>query len=101
MYGYAVPMDDGAFQWDDAKAAANRAKHGITFEMARAAFGDPFAVEWRDERFAYGEERFSLLGMVEGYVLYTAYTMRGDIIRIVSAREARPHERRRYYEDNT
>ncbi|MGU3538850.1 BrnT family toxin [Methylobacterium sp. A54F] len=93
-------MDDGYFQWDDAKATANVAKHGVTFEMARDAFRDPFALDWPDERFAYGESRSILVGMVEGYLLYVAYTMRNDVIRIVSARAAGPQERRRYHEAN-
>ena len=33
-------MNDGTFQWDDTKAAANYAEHGITFEMARKVFND-------------------------------------------------------------
>ena len=40
------------FEWDDAKAAANYVRHGITFAMASEVFDDPFAVieldDWRD-----------------------------------------------------
>ena len=42
-------MDDGSFRWDDAKAAANLATHGVTFEAARLVFKDPFALDWLDE----------------------------------------------------
>lgn len=91
-------MDDGAFQWDDAKAAANLAKHGVTFEAARGAFRDAFALEWSDDAHEPREERYSLLGMVEGRVVFVAYTMRGDAARIVSARLATPFERRMYHE---
>ena len=38
--------------------------------------------------------------MAEGRLLYVAYTMRGDMIRIISARGAEPYERRRYHEEN-
>jgi uncharacterized DUF497 family protein len=38
--------------------------------------------------------------MVDGRVLFVAYTMRGDIIRIISAREAESYERRLYHEEN-
>ena len=41
-------MDDGKFQWDDKKAADNYADHGVRFEVARAVFNDPFALEWLD-----------------------------------------------------
>jgi len=46
------------FEWDAAKAARNHVKHGVRFETARLAFRDPFAVEWLDDRFDYGEERY-------------------------------------------
>lgn len=95
-----ITVDDGAFQWDDAKAAANHDTHGVTFAAARDAFKDPFGLEWRDERHAYGEERLILLGMVGARLLYVAYTMRGEAIRIISARGAEPYERRRYHEEN-
>lgn len=92
-------MTDGEFEWDDAKAASNYADHGVTFEMARAVFQDPFAIDWLDEREAYGEARYSTIGRADGRLLYVAYTMRGDRIRIFSARGAEPHERRQYHED--
>ncbi len=94
-------MNDDAFEWDENKAAKNFATHGVTFEMARDVFKDPFAVEWLDERVAYGEDRFVVIGMVENRLLYVAYTMRGELIRIISARGAEPYEKRRYYEENS
>ena len=86
------------FEWDPAKAAANEAEHGITFETAREVFNDPFAMEWLDDREDYGEDRYVIIGMVDDRVLYVAYTMRGEIIRMISARGAEPHERRQYHE---
>jgi len=46
-------MNADDFEWDDAKAAANLAKHGVTFEQARDAFNDPFAVDFVDDRADY------------------------------------------------
>jgi hypothetical protein len=94
-------MDDGVFQWDDGKAAANYAKHGVTFEAARDVFEDPFALDWIDEEQDEFEQRFARVGMVEGRLLFVAYVMRGDAVRIISARLAEPFERRRYHEENT
>ena len=93
-------MDDGKFQWDDAKAAVNVAAHGVTFESSRNVFKDPFALEWLDESEDYGEDRYAIIGMVERRLLFVAYTMRGEAIRIISARLTEPHERRRYHEEN-
>jgi uncharacterized DUF497 family protein len=94
-------MNADEFEWDDAKAAANLAKHGVSFEQARDAFDDPFAIDFVDDREDYGELRLILIGMVENRLLVAAHTMRNDKVRIISAREAEPHERRRYHEENS
>jgi uncharacterized DUF497 family protein len=89
------------FEWDDDKAARNvRGHDGVTFTQAAAAFHDKFAVEWLDDRQAYGEERSVLLGMTGGQILYVAYTERGANIRIISARRATRHEQDIYYRQN-
>lgn len=88
------------FEWDDAKAAQNLADHGVSFDAATLVFNDPFALEWLDDREDYGEDRYVILGIVEGRLLYVAYTMRGEKIRIISARGAEPHEHRKYHEEN-
>lgn len=93
-------MNDDEFEWDDAKAAANLAKHKVSFEQARDAFGDMFAVEYEDDRADYGEDRTVLIGMVGNRLLAVVYTLRGENIRIITAREAEPHERRHYHEEN-
>ena len=91
-------MRTDEFAWDDAKADANFAWHGVTFEMACEVFDDPFAILQLDDRFDYGEERFRAIGVVEDRLLYVAYTYRGDRIRIISARLAEPHEQREYHD---
>ena len=88
------------FVWDDAKAAANFRKHGVTFEQAAYAFRDPFAVEWIDESVVYGEERVILLAMSGGQILSIVYTARGERLRIISARRATKHEKDHYYRQN-
>ena len=32
------------FEWDESKAAKNFRKHGVSFEEAATAFGDPFSI---------------------------------------------------------
>ena len=93
-------MNDDDFEWDETKAAQNDAAHGVSFETAKKVFEDPFAIERLDDREDYGEDRYSIIGMVDGRILYMAYTPRNGTIRIISARGAEPHERRRYHEDN-
>ena len=93
-------MRDDDFEWDEGKAALNWRNHGVSFESARGAFGDAFAVEWVDRRHGANEERFNVLALVDGRLLHVTYTMRNDRIRIISARKAEPHERRRYHNEN-
>ncbi len=88
------------FEWDNAKAATNVGKHGVTFEQAAYAFRDPFGVEWVDESSDYAEERFILLGMSGGQILSVVYTERKGRIRIISARRATKHEKNEYYRQN-
>jgi uncharacterized protein len=94
-------MDDGNYQWDDAKAASNYAKHGVTFEAGRDVFKDPFAIEFIDDREDYGEDRFILIGMAGQRLLAVVYTMRDERIRLISARGAEPFERRQHHEQNS
>jgi uncharacterized DUF497 family protein len=88
------------FEWDETKAEQNYARHGVTFEAACRIFGDPFAIEFLDNREDYGEDRFIILGMVDERLLLVVYTLREETIRIISARAAEPQESRRYHEDN-
>jgi uncharacterized protein len=98
---FAPPyMRDEKFEWDDEKANANIRDHGVSFPQAAFAFADAFAVEWTDEREAYGEERSVLLGMIRGQLLTVVYTMRGDRIRIISSWRATRHEQDFYYRQN-
>ena len=88
------------FEWDEAKAQQNLLRHGISFDLARGVFEDVFAIEWIDRAQGATEYRFSTLGMTQGRLLFVAFTIREDTIRIISARLAEPFERRRYYHDN-
>ena len=92
-------MIDSEFEWDDAKAAQNLRAHGVSFELAREVFRDRFMVDWPDAREDYGEERYRAMGMVGNRLVYVAYTMRDERIRIISARLTEPGERRRYHEE--
>ena len=51
------------FEWDESKAAKNFRKHGVSFEEAATAFGDPFSITIYDPLHSENEDRFILLGM--------------------------------------
>ncbi len=76
--------------------------HGVSFDLAKTVFKDPFAVERLDDREDYGEERFVLIGMAEGnVVLFVAYTEREGRMRIISARRATQNEQDDYFEQSS
>jgi uncharacterized DUF497 family protein len=89
------------FEWDEAKASENYAKHGVSFETAKEVFRDPFAIERLDDREDYGEERFILIGTAESAVLTVIYTERDGRIRLISARRATKHEQDDYFIQNS
>jgi uncharacterized DUF497 family protein len=88
------------FEWDAAKEAANRRKHGLGFRLASRVFLDPFAIEFEDLT-TREEQRFNVIGMVDDRLLYVTYTPRDDVVRIISARGAERNERKRYHELST
>src|SRR5579862_53433 len=80
-----MPMDDD-FEWHAGKARSNYGKHGVTFKTAKRVFADPFMVEVLDDSEDYDEERYLVIGMVEGQLLSVVYTPRQDRFRLISAR---------------
>ncbi|MGD0640027.1 MAG: BrnT family toxin [Roseiarcus sp.] len=94
-------MKEVVFEWDAEKAAVNWRAHGVAFDHAIKAIGDAFAVEWIDDREAYGEERINLLGICDGALLHVTYTERGKSIRIISARRATRNEQDHYFRENS
>ena len=87
------------FEWDPAKAATNLRKHGVSFEEAITAFGDPLSLLWPDPSHSRGEERYLVLGLSDNQrLLVVAFADREPRTRIISARLATRSERRRYEE---
>ncbi len=83
------------FEWDERKAQANQRKHRIDFADAATVFDDDRAVTVGDED--PEEVRYVTIGTdLVGRVLVVVYTMRGDRIRIISARRATRRERAEY-----
>ena len=90
---------DMLFDWDTDKAKANEIKHGVTFEEAMTAFSDERAQIYDDEEHSEYEERFILLGYSKKTnLLMVCHCYRQDdtLTRIISARKATSHERKKY-----
>ncbi len=50
------------FDWDSDEATANEEKHGVRFQEAATAFGDPLSLTIPDPEHSVGEARFILVG---------------------------------------
>lgn len=87
------------FSWDERKAASNLKKHGVSFDEAATVFADPLALAIDD---AVHPERTLLLGMSDRHRLLLVVHAELDesTIRIINARRATSHERRRYEEED-
>lgn len=82
--------------WDATKASANEAKHGVDFPEAAGVFLDPYRLDGDATRPEDGEERRKVIGQVDGVVLVVVYTLRGQVIRLISGRRANVKERGEY-----
>ena len=83
------------FEFDPAKNAANLLKHGVGFPEAASSLRDQHALVVGDP--AEGELRWIAFGYSErGRLLAVCFTMRGDRLRLISARKATASEKATY-----
>lgn len=84
-------------EWRREKAIANERKHGISFEEALTVLYDPLAATFDDPDHSRGERRFITMGYsVRGRLLAVCHTERGGAVRLIMARKAIAHERKRH-----
>ncbi len=82
------------FEYDPGKSLTNKVKHGIDFEEAQAL--------WKDGKLlvspttSESEPRFIAIGTLAHKVWSAIYTLRGNAVRLISVRRARPEEIERY-----
>lgn len=83
-------------EFDPKKARSNFRKHGVSFEEALTALYDPMALCIEDAS-AVGESRWVLVGISQSLRLLTViYALRGETIRIISARKSTQREIKDY-----
>ena len=83
------------FTWDEKKRRRNLEKHGIDFADVEIIFSQPILVKL-DTRRDYQEARWAALGQLKDEVVFLAYTLRGEDVRIISIRRANKKERKIY-----
>ena len=79
-----------SFEFDEDKSRANKQKHGIDFVEAQGLWldGNLLRIAARSE----SEARFVFVGLLNGRHWSAIATFRGDAIRLISVRRARPLE---------
>lgn len=90
-------FSDYKFVWDSDKEKINRKKHKLGFRVAARVFLDENAYDDYDELHSNFEDRIKIVGRIDG-ILAVIYTERGEINRIISARQAEKEEKESYYE---
>jgi len=91
----------GKYIWRRQKNEKNIREHGIAFAEAVKVFNDPFSVEEYDIDNSISEDRYNVTGNIGGKWVVVTVTMtpRGELIRIISAREADYLETEAYYDN--
>jgi hypothetical protein len=85
------------FEWDRPKAESNRRKHKVTFDEAVSVFYDPLSATFSDPDSPSTEQRLVTVGQSsQDRLLVVVHTEQDETIRLISARLATAHERKRH-----
>lgn len=84
-------------EFDTAKDAANRDKHGVSLAFGIEVFGDHDHLVLPSLRPIDGEDRFKVIGNVSGRLWTAVYVRRGAAIRFISVRKSNDGEQRLYH----
>ncbi len=86
------------FIWSQRKRAINLGEHGLDFVDAPRVF-EGLTLTCEDDRFAFGEQRFTTLGLLAGVPVSVAHTESDDEIRVISFRKATGREEKRFFNE--
>ncbi|MDF1736057.1 MAG: BrnT family toxin [Minwuia sp.] len=82
--------------FDPAKDITNRAKHGMSLADGELIFGDPDHLIIPSIRRIDGEERYKILGLIDGRLHTAIFVWRGNSVRFISVRRSNDGEARAY-----
>lgn len=97
---YDVSMEELLFEWDEQKNTLNKKKHSVSFEEAKTAFYDEFAMQFYDPDHSDDEDRYILLGTsfrLQTLVVCHCFRESETVIRLISARKADKDEEKAYW----
>jgi uncharacterized DUF497 family protein len=81
------------FGWDPVKNVGNEAKHGLSLSSATAMWSGPIVTLPSKNPI---EPRQLAIGIIEGRHWTVVFTLRGDVLRLISARRSREDEKKIY-----
>ena len=81
--------------FDPAKRAQTLAGRGLDFADAASVI-DGVKYQFVDDRFDYGEERITTIGLLDGRMVVVVWTRRGEDRHVISMRKANEREQRRF-----
>ena len=87
------------FEWDPQKNRTNRLKHKIDFESAKSLWEDPDRIEILAPYPL--ENRCILIGRIGKELWSAVYTLRGEVVRIISVRRSKKQEMKLYEQEKT
>jgi len=84
-------------EFDPAKDAINRERHGVPLALGAAIFDDADHLVIATVRPEDGEERYKVVGLVNGRLHTAVHVMRGEAVRFISVRRSNAGEERAYH----
>lgn len=85
------------FEWDKHNEEKNRQKHRVSSSESEEVFVNQPLLVADDLKHSEKEKRYLALGRTNsGRLLHVVFTMRGDNIRAISARDMNRKERKEY-----
>ena len=85
-------------EYDPGKNQRNIKERGLSFDTVKD-FEFDTALVWKDDRRDYGEVRYCALGYIGLRIHHIVFTLRADVVRVISLRKANKREIKRYAED--
>ena len=85
------------FDWDEGNVEKNRESHRVSPQEAEQVFFNRPLIVADDVKHSETERRCFVLGQTDdNRALFVAFTLRGDLIRVISARDMSRRERKVY-----
>lgn len=85
------------FEWDLGNFDKNHEKHNVSHTECEQVFFSKPMLLYDDEKHSQTEKRWYLLGKTDNErKLFVVFTVRNQLIRVISARDMSKHERRVY-----